>query len=1095
MGKRHSESRSKFRFGVVTALAKEFAAVKAVLDEPRNLEIDGDPNDYIKGTIPASDGSGATHVVVTLLKKMGNNSAATAASHLLRSFPEVDDVLMVGIAGGMPHPTDADKHVRLGDVVVSNEYGVLQWDNVKLTPKGDQIRDTSQSPSASLIGKCKLLEAGRLEGIRPWEELIARGTHLEGSMRPGDSTDVLYDSSDPPAPIRHPEDPYRRMHQPKIHFGRIGSANILLKDAQTRDILRDEFGVRATEMEGSGIADGTWTAKQSYILIRGISDYCDQAKNDIWQGYAAVAAAAYMRALIASFPARPDPDNDILTTYRESLLSEHNQPPGLFIEYISDLDTIFVELEIGQLGAKFSHEQAKVTGLTLRELMELDTGEDHKPRWVVLGDPGAGKSTLARHLVWKLAGNSLDPLPVYYELSSLAADPFNHPFDRAEKLLQGSRGIEAGKGLSDLLFKQANDEKESIWLFLDGLDEVNASQRHLVNSYLTQWAAQLSNVAIAVFSRPVGYQQPGSEFVNQARIQKLSYEKQKQLLSKWLDDEDRAVDVLRDLQNRPGLRDACQVPLILSLLAFSVKEGTEVPHKKLELYQIAIRTLLRRGQSTLDNQGVKDPDSAYIILTELCLKLQESDSYAWTLAELIQTATGLMAEKDTRRKRPNASDLLQNGTWSTPRDFLLDVAVKSGVLADQDPTSRSPSEKEKRGWCFLHRQFRELLAAEALRSRGDEAILDRAKSLTSEEIPRWAEVLGFACELAKASERLDILKAIGEISGELALRVLPEVEGIDHVEALALLLGNEQWDGDFLVGLLNRWTQQGGLNIGQARGWLWQQIAPDRSTLELSYLHYALEVLDGKVDRKVFFARCKRWPEGGPPKPKLVEIPAGTFVIGSPKDESHRSESEGPQREITVPSFQLGATAVTNDEYEAFDPSHSWETFNGRLSSTEKQQHPVVGIRWWEARLYCAWLDCRLPTEAEWEYACRAGAPSRYYSGDTDRDLARVGWYSKNTRDHTHPVGQKVPNKLGLFDMHGNVLEWCEDDWYENYEETPSDCLALARIHHPRSNMRVSRGGSWFDDPRDCRSASRHGFLSGHHTFSLGFRVSRNKIT
>jgi nucleoside phosphorylase len=298
---------ARCRFGIVTALPKEFAAMRAMLDEAQEHAVDGDPNNYAIGSIPACDGSGEHRVVVTLLKKAGNNTAAAAAVNLLRSFPVVEDVLMVGIAGGIPYPSEPDRHVRLGDIVVSNEYGVLQYDNIKLVQGIVKVRSTSSPPSAALVGRTRILEAGRLAGRRPWEESIRRASRLEGVARPDSTTDRLYSTDDPTVQIRHPRDPNRRAGKPKVHYGRIGSANILLRDSKRRDALRDEYAARAIEMEGAGIADGTWEFGQSYMLIRGISDYGDCQKNDKWQGYAAVVAAAYARALIESFPAKVDP--------------------------------------------------------------------------------------------------------------------------------------------------------------------------------------------------------------------------------------------------------------------------------------------------------------------------------------------------------------------------------------------------------------------------------------------------------------------------------------------------------------------------------------------------------------------------------------------------------------------------------------------------------------------------------------------------------------------------------------------------------------------------------------------------------------------
>lgn len=306
-----SEITQGARFGIVTALPKEFAATCAMLSGAHDFPIKDDPNDYVIGTIPAADKSGNHVVVVTFLKRPGNNSAAAAASHLVRSFPNVQDVLMVGIAGGVPRPEDVGKHVRLGDIVVSSELGVIQYDDVKLAEGVARIRGSSMPPSAAMLGKVRLLEAKRLAGNHPWESHIGRADSIEGAKRPDPSTDRLFSAEDPQKEISHPhDDPLRRPSQPKIYYGRIGSANTLLKDPKARDALGKELDLLAFEMEGSGIADGTWMDGKWYILIRGISDYCDLHKNDpwqghtdVWQGYAAVAAAAYARSLIELFTA------------------------------------------------------------------------------------------------------------------------------------------------------------------------------------------------------------------------------------------------------------------------------------------------------------------------------------------------------------------------------------------------------------------------------------------------------------------------------------------------------------------------------------------------------------------------------------------------------------------------------------------------------------------------------------------------------------------------------------------------------------------------------------------------------------------------
>src|ERR1022692_2694583 len=219
----------KCQFAVVTALPKEFAAMLAMLDDTRPITVPGDPNDYAFGKVPAIDGTGHHHVVVALQKKPANNSASAVASHLAHSFPHLEHVLMVGIGGGVPHAADADKHVRLGDVVVSDQNGVVQYDHLKVESEQVLVRSAASPPSAALLGRVRILEAARLAGGCPWEEHIALAI-VEGATRPDTSTDRLFVAG---VETPHPIDAYRRSGQPRIHYGPIGSSNVTVQVPQS----------------------------------------------------------------------------------------------------------------------------------------------------------------------------------------------------------------------------------------------------------------------------------------------------------------------------------------------------------------------------------------------------------------------------------------------------------------------------------------------------------------------------------------------------------------------------------------------------------------------------------------------------------------------------------------------------------------------------------------------------------------------------------------------------------------------------------------------------------------------------------------------
>lgn len=287
--------------GIVTALPEEFAAVKVLLDNSRTYSTSTvRSRTYLVGEIPAANHS--THNIVLSLVDKGNNMAASHVSLLLEDFPEIKCIIMVGIAGGVPNPEKPEEHVRLGDVVVSNQTGIVQYDSVKEEPDRVVFRNPPRPPNARLLSIVRLLEAGEISGERPWLPHLAYGLDKMKIQRPDKETDVLLDSKDSSKIIDHPLDKERIPNQPKIFVGPIASGNTLLKNPLKRDQLREVFGVKAVEMEGSGTADATWDQDVGYLVVRGICDYCDSRKNDTWHRYAALVAAAYSRALLEQTP-------------------------------------------------------------------------------------------------------------------------------------------------------------------------------------------------------------------------------------------------------------------------------------------------------------------------------------------------------------------------------------------------------------------------------------------------------------------------------------------------------------------------------------------------------------------------------------------------------------------------------------------------------------------------------------------------------------------------------------------------------------------------------------------------------------------------
>ena len=214
---------------------------------------------------------------------------------------------MVGIAAGVPNPEVPSKHVRLGDVVVAT-WGVVDYDHVDERVGGRDLRGGFPRLSSWLSAAAKRLEAGELQDERPWERWLDISQHpeLKSYLRPPADTDVLRAGDESGRVLEHP-DPATSGHRPglpKVHYGRIGTANRSLRNATVRDDVAAKYDLRAFEMEASGIGTGTYLAGLDCFVVRGISDYGDSRTEPTWRAYAALAAAAYVRALLAESPAR-----------------------------------------------------------------------------------------------------------------------------------------------------------------------------------------------------------------------------------------------------------------------------------------------------------------------------------------------------------------------------------------------------------------------------------------------------------------------------------------------------------------------------------------------------------------------------------------------------------------------------------------------------------------------------------------------------------------------------------------------------------------------------------------------------------------------
>ena len=227
---------------------------------------------------------------------------------------------------------------------------------------------------------------------------------------------------------------------------------------------------------------------------------------------------------------------------------------------------------------------------------------------------------------------------------------------------------------------------------------------------------------------------------------------------------------------------------------------------------------------------------------------------------------------------------------------------------------------------------------------------------------------------------------------------------------------------------------------------------------------------------------------GGSVKLELVLVPAGDFLMGSPDSQSDANRDQKPQHRVRITRpFYLGKYLVTQEQWQA--------VMGNNPSQFRGPKSPVENVSWDDCRQFLDKLNAKsplgegkfqLPTEAQWEYACRAGSTTRYFFGVEETSLDDYAWYEENSHGHTHPVGDKRPNAWGLYDMHGNAWEWCQDWYGRNYYAASPAADPVGPV---TGTDRVGRGGDWDGAAKHCRSAYRVSFVPAGRSNRVGFRV------
>lgn len=727
-----------------------------------------------------------------------------------------------------------------------------------------------------------------------------------------------------------------------------------------------------------------------------------------------------------------------------------------------------------------------------REATELDldtafaeAARRHMPGLAILGDPGSGKTMHLQRLLLRCLrapetlGLSAGMLPIFLPLREL--QDLEHGLDCFIQQQLAKPHLGAPKDFGARLLERGN-----LLFLLDGLDEVaEPSRRREVAQWIEQAAGVSADCRFAVTCRYAGYTSEvrlGALFL-ELHIRPLSAPQADELVRRWygivekgLATDAAAVEVsaivarekadeLIGLLHGPDFRarrvfELTRNPLLLINICLVHRWRNQLPKGRARLYRECTDVLLEHWQGSKQLQLGLEAEQSRLVLQPV----------AWWL------------HQKERRTRATAADLepvlapaLAAVKWSggSARDFLHRVRDVSGLLTGWD--------HEHFG--FMHLGFQEYLAARDIRARAyaDASALRELAGHFGESW--WQEVTLLLLALEEPSLFVAFMRELVKLPAfaahpdlvEACLDDAAEVSGLPFVELLRLPAGLDKglWLRQVLALRLVQRLEPTAL----------EGLAPALAAHPSAEIRALVGATLGDRGRDTLVAT-----RGGY---ELVRIPAGNFLMGSPSTEGGRYDDEGPVRRVCVPEFHLGRYPVTNEQYARFleanprvAPPAYWDN-----RQCNQPRQPAVGVSWHDAMAYAAWAGLRLPSEAEWEYACRAGTTTRYCTGDAESDLARAGWYGGNSGEKLHAVGEKAANAWGLYDMHGNVWEWCADHGHQNYKGAPVDGSAWVDSDAEEGADRVGRGGGWINFAGSCRSACRSRRGPSIRDSFLGFRL------
>lgn len=695
-------------------------------------------------------------------------------------------------------------------------------------------------------------------------------------------------------------------------------------------------------------------------------------------------------------------------------------------------------------------------------------------RIVVLGNPGTGKTTLLKYLSSKSISKHNDMMPFFIRISELMKTS-SHLYDYIVSILK----LKITKPCADLITKDESFcRSPKTLILLDGLDEVSTVEQQEFYSRLNTFLQNFPECKTIISSRFNGYNREHFSGFEEFQIEQLREIDIENYIWKVCNEDDKRNQIWSIVRSDSRLLELSKTPFLLAMICALPSPLGNRAHQRALLFQQCTQYLLRHvdweaGRPVVNEDTAKILESALKTIAVRFFKLDRKDTF--DKQELIFILG---------RMSGNTLNL-------SPSEILKLICENSGLLQMAGST-----------YHFIHRSIWEYFVALGMFEDSIDSIFERTN------IAAWEEPIRIYVGLSPERDLKDILSGIWKNNKGLALRCMMEVETFPEGILSTLFNDIDKQERLSVVRKLREDINIISSPLDARRVLLDTLTALLRVEKDCEVIFYSIELLSNYSQQQGSCKECeqlisntldltnankrrKRLLDDKSYKLEFVCIPAGKFIMG--KNDLSSTPEEKPEHPVKLSSYCIGKYPVTNKIY--YEGSNFPFAIDKREGRSNKDNQPVIFITWYEAVIFARWLGCDLPTEAEWEYACRVGGQEDdvlYHK----EGIAEYAWFVENSNNQTHEVGLKKPNAFGLYDMIGNVREWCKDWFDANYY---AECEREGEVENPQGpetgTGKVLRGGCFDWNWANLVPTYRNYNLPSNSYFVNGFRLVLRETT